>query len=441
MWLCFLGPFFFLVYGFANWAAAQRSSVGSFFFDWERAIPVLPWMVIPYMSIDLFFAGALFVCSDRGELRTHVKRVVFAILVSALGFLLFPLAFAFPRPEVDGLLGAIFGVLHGLDQPYNQAPSLHISLLILLWAVYGRHLRGWLGWAAHIWFALTAASVLFTYQHHFIDIPTGALVGVTALYLFPGRQAEAPLVPFRPTRVHRTIALRYALLAALLTGGSALWPPAAPALLWGALAVALVALGYIWLGPAVFRKHDGRMSGAAILLLAPYLLGTELSFRWFCRRDDPYGEVVPGLLVGRRLNPREASTAVAAQGIATVVDLTAEFSETEVFRDLCYFNLPILDLTPPTPDELCVVCRFIDNRIGTGPVYLHCALGYSRSAIAAAAYLLYAGCAESAEQAVELLRRARPKAVLTDAHVAALRAVLPGVSDERFGELQPCAAR
>ncbi|HAO33278.1 MAG TPA: serine/threonine protein phosphatase, partial [Candidatus Competibacteraceae bacterium] len=38
-----LGPGFFLVYGLCNELTALRGDVGSFFFEWERRIPVLPW--------------------------------------------------------------------------------------------------------------------------------------------------------------------------------------------------------------------------------------------------------------------------------------------------------------------------------------------------------------------------------------------------------------
>ena len=38
-WLLFLGPFFFITYGLANWSAAQHSFVPSLAFAWERAIP------------------------------------------------------------------------------------------------------------------------------------------------------------------------------------------------------------------------------------------------------------------------------------------------------------------------------------------------------------------------------------------------------------------
>ena len=38
-WLTFLGPFFFLTYGLANWSAAQRADVRSVTFAWESGIP------------------------------------------------------------------------------------------------------------------------------------------------------------------------------------------------------------------------------------------------------------------------------------------------------------------------------------------------------------------------------------------------------------------
>ena len=42
------------------------------------------------------------------------------------------------RPETDGLPGFLFAVLGGFDKPFNQAPSLHIALLVIIWD----HLRG-----------------------------------------------------------------------------------------------------------------------------------------------------------------------------------------------------------------------------------------------------------------------------------------------------------
>ena len=177
-WLMLLGPGFFLVYGACNAFTARRQDVGTFYFAWEKHIAFIPWMIVPYLSIDLFFAGSFFLCADRPALRTHALRITAAILLSAAGFLLFPLSFGWPRPVVHGWLGALFVPLNTLDLPGNLCPSLHISLRSILWRVYGPAVRAqtWLWTAACAWFALIGASTLFIYQHHVVDLLGGWLV-------------------------------------------------------------------------------------------------------------------------------------------------------------------------------------------------------------------------------------------------------------------------
>src|SRR3954468_10326648 len=46
---------FFLAYGGTNTLAAHRGVTRAMYFDWERYIPFVPLMIVPYMSIDLFF--------------------------------------------------------------------------------------------------------------------------------------------------------------------------------------------------------------------------------------------------------------------------------------------------------------------------------------------------------------------------------------------------
>ena len=141
-WLAFLGPFFFATYGLATWMTAQRADVGAVVFAWERAIPFLPWTIVPYWTIDLFYAVSLFVCVDRRELDTHAKRLLTAQVVAVASFLLLPLRFTFDRPEAGGTFGNLFAVLAAFDRPFNQAPSLHVALLVILWALYARRLQG-----------------------------------------------------------------------------------------------------------------------------------------------------------------------------------------------------------------------------------------------------------------------------------------------------------
>src|SRR5258708_1690478 len=74
---------FFLLYGGCLWITSLRSNVGSFYFAWERYIPFVPWMIVPYMSIDLFFAGSFFVCREKKELNALGRRIMLATVIAA----------------------------------------------------------------------------------------------------------------------------------------------------------------------------------------------------------------------------------------------------------------------------------------------------------------------------------------------------------------------
>ncbi len=119
------------------------------------------------------------------------------------------------------------------------------------------------------------------------------------------------------------------------------------------------------------------------------------------------------------LNRREAADALRL-GVTAVLDLTAEFSVPAPFRSVTYRNIPILDLTAPRLDQLNEMAAFIDEESRKGIVYVHCKIGYSRTAAAAAAYLLHTGTVSSVAEAIDLLRKIRPTMIVRPEIVAAL---------------------
>lgn len=427
--MLFLGPFFFLVWGVSSWITALRSDVGTFYFEWEKSIPFVPLMLIPYMSVDLFFGGSTFLCTSRVELHTLAKRIVFAILVSAAGFLLFPLRLGFARPRTSTPFDQAFDLLAFMIGDYNLFPSLHISLRWIIWDVYRRHTRGLLQWAIGTWFILIALSTVLGYQHHVIDVGGGDVVAVLAFYLF--RQPGEGIEPGSVRRDRRTgdagagrnprIGRIYASLSvASLTLVYLGWPWTV-VLAWPAVALAILAGAYWGMGPAVFRKTGGRLPFSATMVLGPYLLGAHLSFRHYRRAGPAYGEVVPGVVIGRKLSGREADDLVR-RGVTAVLDLTAEYGEARPLLRLPYQNVQILDLTVPSREQLAEAVDFVRAQVPGGRVYVHCALGYSRSACVAAAYLLAQGLAPTVEDAVRAVERSRPRLVMTPGLIGLLRA-------------------
>jgi membrane-associated phospholipid phosphatase len=182
-----LSILFLVLYSGCNWITSRRGNAGTFYFEWERRIPFVPFMILPYMSIDLFFVAAPFLCRTEEELRTFTKRVSFAIVLAGICFLLFPLRFAFARPHADGWLGAIFDWFRGMDAPYNLLPSLHAALMLILIDVYLRHTRGLVRLAMIVWFTLIGLSPVLTYQHHLVDIAGGFVLAGGCFCFFSQR--------------------------------------------------------------------------------------------------------------------------------------------------------------------------------------------------------------------------------------------------------------
>lgn len=415
LWLAFLAPFFYLSYGFANHLAAQRSDVGTVVYDWERGVPFLAWTIVPYWSINLFYGLSLFLCRTRDEVHAHGRRLLTAQLIAVSCFMLFPLGFTFLRPDSDGIPGMFFAALTSFDKPFNQAPSLHIALLVILWDLYRRLIpRSW-HWLLHGWSLLIAMSVLTTYQHHFIDIPTGALLGLLCLWLWP-LDAPSPLhhARFTDDPQRWRLASFYLIGAAACFGiatfsGIALW------LCWPGVALLMVALHYAVSGVDGFQKHaDGRIAHGARWLLAPYRLGAWINSRLWTMREAPAVRIAQRVWLGRMPTAAQAR----ALGIARIVDVSAELSAPKGIPVRC---VPMLDLVAPTTAQLSAAVEAIEAQLGDdGDVLVCCALGYSRSAAAVAAWLLRTGRAEHADEAIERMQRLRPQLVLHAAHRNAL---------------------
>lgn len=409
-----LSALFLLVYGSTNWFAAQRANVPTLFFAWERFIPFVPLMIVPYMSIDLFFVAAPFICRTRRELATLSKRIVAALLVAGFCFLLFPLRFAFERPETSGALGAFFDWFRTLDQPHNLVPSLHIAFCTILADLYARSTRGYLRHAVIFWFVLIGFSAVLTYQHHLMDVVAGFALGASCLYFIPESAWDLPVVP------NRRIGAYYASAAVVIACFAVvLWPWGA-LLLWPLISLGVMASAYFGRGPGIFRKRKGRLSWTAQWALGPVLLGQHLSRLYYRRQCRAWDELTPGVWIGATLNRRDAAAAVQ-QGVTAVLDLTAEFSEAKPFRMLTYLNVPVLDLTAPTRNQLEEVAAFIANESAKGIVYVHCKIGYSRTAAAAGAYLIHARLVAELSEAIDLLRQARPAMVIRPEIIRALR--------------------
>ena len=438
--LALVGILFYASYTLSNYYAASLAYVPEIAFAWERNIPFWEWTILPYWSLNLMYAAAFFLCQDTREQNRYVARLVSAQIVATTCFMLFPLHFGWPKPPTDGLWGVMFDSLVAFDLPYNQSPSLHIALSIIVGAFYWTRFPK-IRLPILLWQSLIALSVLTTYQHHFIDVPTGALLGWLVLWAIPqhgvspfrrpfgtqGRlktseasfcEAKTNTVSFTRTseasfREAKTppetrsreikIAMLYlagAVLSALpsLFGGTCLW------ILWVSVSLSVVAFAYLTGNAAAFQKQaDGRLSAAATILLLPYLAGVRLNMAHWLSGKAKTAQVRDGVWIG--------SVSGISDDLPAVLDICAEYPRPR-YRG-AYRTLPLLDMVAPSENDLVQAALLLETlRRQHGKVLTCCALGYGRSAAVVLTWLLvYGGCRDLAQATAEL-KQARPQMVL-----------------------------
>lgn len=181
---------FMAVYNLCTWYATSLNDLPSFTFDFEKSIPFIPLSIIPYMASGFFFCLVFFSCKNKHQLKILTWRMLFVTIIAGLFFVTVPLRFSLTKPDVsNSILNLPFSFLHTFDSPFNQSPSLHIAFAFIFWSVF-KDLTKWRTFLL-IWLILLGISTLTTFQHHVIDIVTGAILAHVSFIIIPYRKNDA----------------------------------------------------------------------------------------------------------------------------------------------------------------------------------------------------------------------------------------------------------
>lgn len=408
LWLIGLTLLFFSSYNFANWFTSTRVQVNSVVYAWEQAIPLLPWTIVPYWSIDLMYGLAILLAKSSQSLKILGLRLLSAQIICVVCFLVFPLKFSFERPPLDGFFGLLFDILMGFDKPFNQVPSLHITLLVILWQFYASYYQTVLvRYLLHLWCLCIALSVLTTWQHHFFDVPTGLWVGCFCIWLWP--QSGESILKARPLSRQYRWGVIYFILSllsfslAIYVGGWGLW------LLWLSASLLLVAVNYVILGAEGFQKQlNGQFNLAVALLYLPYFSIMWLNSRLWTIKHQDVDRITDNIYLGRI----PSGHFLNKYQFLAVIDLCAELPIGHF--DGSYSLIPVLDMTPLSEQQCQYSAQRIEQYHRQGKLLVCCALGYSRSATAVIAWLLWTKKALTVEDAITQVKTCRTTIVISD---------------------------
>ncbi len=369
---------FSLVYNFNAWYTSTLDNVPSFVFSFEKYIPFIPWTIIPYLTSGFFFVTVFFFCKNNDQLITLFKRLLFIIIVAGIFYFLFPLKFSLLKPDTNNaLLQLLFQFIKNVDSPYNQAPSLHIAFAFIFWTVF-RNFKKRRNLFA-IWLGFLGLSTLTTYQHHLIDVLTGAILAHISFIIFPRNQNN-----FQSRNFH--IANYYFLggwiviIISLLLNES--YNSYYIILLWPSLILFLIGYHYQKNNVRFLKNTYGNISFYKKVFYFPYL-ATYWFFWMFFRKNKKTIEILPKIFISSKLDKLEIQNFNLNQN-TLVYDFSAELEENSIIKENSqYFSVPILDVgTFEIVDIKKIVLEISENYKqlpSDGKILIHCTMGFSRS--------------------------------------------------------------
>ncbi|MBZ2162849.1 diacylglycerol kinase family protein [Alteromonas stellipolaris] len=203
---------------------------------------------------------------------------------------------------------------------------------------------------------------------------------------------------------------------------------------WISFSLIAVSSAYLLNYPALFRKReDGSIPIYIRWVFVPFLLGSWL-YNEYARRTDkvpPFQRIDDQLYLGCRMSSQHVDM-LKNNNINAILDVTAEFDGldwTAYQLDFDYLNIPVLDHTSPTQEQLTLAINWLDQQLVEGKnVVVHCALGRGRSVLVLAAYLLARDPSLSILDAMDKIQAVRSTARLNKHQLAALEKIKNGGS-------------
>lgn len=167
------------IYLGTNEIAAQRISFYQLYFEFEREIPMVPWMIHIYNSFHILLFMNFLIIKNPLKIKAIAISLISSSAIASVFFLLFPAELGFSRTENIQGYEFWYDALHWLDHPHNLVPSLHITFSALSTYVISTEIGSvFLKLIFLTWFLLICSSIVLVHQHHLIDIVSGFVLAV-----------------------------------------------------------------------------------------------------------------------------------------------------------------------------------------------------------------------------------------------------------------------
>jgi membrane-associated phospholipid phosphatase len=151
----------------------------------DRALPVVPIFVIPYVSLEpyIYFSLVVFLIFRTRTFQSACLAMIVTFFVSYFFYYFLQTEVIRPVLTANDMLTRMIRDVYAGDNPFNDFPSLHTSTSTII-AIHWFRLDRRLGIVAAAWTALIVASTVLVKQHYIADLGAGLLLAFAASLLF-----------------------------------------------------------------------------------------------------------------------------------------------------------------------------------------------------------------------------------------------------------------
>ncbi len=155
--------------------------------EFDHVVSFQPAMIWIYISTYVYMFVMYFLLKKEDNLNKVLYSYTATVFIGSVIFFFFPTEIprlGYPLPDnLSPLTRFAFESLRAIDNSTNAVPSLHVGLSVLGALVMWDETRLG-GMLASIWAVAIIYSTMAVKQHHFIDVSTGALLGLSTYWLF-----------------------------------------------------------------------------------------------------------------------------------------------------------------------------------------------------------------------------------------------------------------
>lgn len=170
---------FAVIYCGADWITAHHAMRLQLYANFELGIPLVPCMVVPYVTMYAVFFFTPFVLKSRASLDRLAVAAAKVIAIGGIAFVALPAQLGFPPAGAEHSVWNVWlRIARMAALKYNLVPSLHVALFTLCAGVYFTRVSRGARLGLVLWLITVAASTVLTHQHHLLDVIAGLALGI-----------------------------------------------------------------------------------------------------------------------------------------------------------------------------------------------------------------------------------------------------------------------